>query len=496
MKKHLLSLFIASFSLLLGGCGNNTPIESSVEPEKTLESIAVSGDYRTVYLIDEEFDDVGIIVTATYSDTSTARIKNSLVTFTGFDSSKAVESLPITVSYTEKEITKTTSFNVSIIEDSEDPKVTVNLEVTVKGIEVYESFHSLMYINGTFVTDGSNWTTKVLTQDASNKDLWTTSFEEIAPNQYYDFNIYFGDSNGANFTYGKNTEFAEKDTAWSKLVDLEAAVDGVVTLVIEATFVVPDLSSVTVDVIVDASVIESEGAEATALPEKVYVWAWNNATNSTVRFELGEDAKWHKELEVSIDANTSSGTLACSFVLGTADAANWNCYGGEWESGVFTKWESVERTVTLESTSVEYTAHFKDVPYIAPEGSASLTISYTPSEGSTFGGACFQTSSSGEWTSDSAWAGDFTANNGTYTYKYTPVDDNLNLRFTIKLWYWASDTDKWDAYVTYDSSWHLFNVSFEGEAVINLTTDAVTSGAAYVGSVTSSTGVTINAWGE
>ena len=84
--------------------------------EKTLESISVDvTGAKTSYEVGEEFDTTGIVVTAHYNDETTADVSAS-AEYAGFDSSAAVAEQVITVSYLEGEVTKTTSFNVEIVE--------------------------------------------------------------------------------------------------------------------------------------------------------------------------------------------------------------------------------------------------------------------------------------------------------------------------------------------------------------------------------------------
>lgn len=84
--------------------------------EKTLESISVDvTGAKTSYEVGEEFDTTGIVVTAHYNDETTADV-SAIAEYAGFDSSATVAEQVITVSYLEGEVTKTTSFNVEIVE--------------------------------------------------------------------------------------------------------------------------------------------------------------------------------------------------------------------------------------------------------------------------------------------------------------------------------------------------------------------------------------------
>lgn len=90
---------------------NEKPTIAKYEaPAPTLESIAVSGKYKTKYGYQaEEFDKEGIVVTATYSDQSQQPVDLKDVQFSGYNKSVLGEQT-VTVTYQEK----TTTFNVTV----------------------------------------------------------------------------------------------------------------------------------------------------------------------------------------------------------------------------------------------------------------------------------------------------------------------------------------------------------------------------------------------
>ena len=81
-------------------------------PTKTLDSIALSGTYKTSYKYGDEFDSTGIVVTATYDDLSTDDVTSDAV-FSGY-SSTTMGQQTITVSYTENEVTKTATYTITL----------------------------------------------------------------------------------------------------------------------------------------------------------------------------------------------------------------------------------------------------------------------------------------------------------------------------------------------------------------------------------------------
>lgn len=80
--------------------------------DKVLTSIAVSGDVRTEYSVGDLFDPSGVIVTATYDDSSTKEVTNYTYNPTG---TLYVENTAIVFSYTEGSVTKTTSLGITVV---------------------------------------------------------------------------------------------------------------------------------------------------------------------------------------------------------------------------------------------------------------------------------------------------------------------------------------------------------------------------------------------
>ena len=82
-------------------------------PTKTLESISITTPpTKTAYTVGETFDPAGMVVTATYSDGSTAEVSGYTTSPTGLLTRSDTS---ITVSYTEGNETKTTTQNISVM---------------------------------------------------------------------------------------------------------------------------------------------------------------------------------------------------------------------------------------------------------------------------------------------------------------------------------------------------------------------------------------------
>jgi hypothetical protein len=85
----------------------------TLERQKVLSSISLSGDYPTTFPVDATFSHSGMIVTATYDDESTKDVTAN-ATFNGYDMSTDGEQT-VTVSYTENNVTKTTTYDITVI---------------------------------------------------------------------------------------------------------------------------------------------------------------------------------------------------------------------------------------------------------------------------------------------------------------------------------------------------------------------------------------------
>lgn len=79
-----------------------------------LSSITVTPPTKTEYSTGDSLDTAGMVVTAKYTDNTTRDVTQA-ATLSGFDSSAAGQ-VTVTVSYTEKDVTKTATFNVMILE--------------------------------------------------------------------------------------------------------------------------------------------------------------------------------------------------------------------------------------------------------------------------------------------------------------------------------------------------------------------------------------------
>ena len=85
----------------------------SSTPTKTLSSITVTPPTKTTYTVGDTFDATGMVVTATYSDATTADVTASATT--DFDTQVATAgNKTVTVSYEEDGVTKTDTFSITV----------------------------------------------------------------------------------------------------------------------------------------------------------------------------------------------------------------------------------------------------------------------------------------------------------------------------------------------------------------------------------------------
>ena len=113
-KKFVLAGFVLlaiTGLLALSGCKNDTVPET---PAAKLVSISVNPPTRTVYSVGQSFDPTGMVVTATYNAGEPKDV-TSLAT-TDFDTVAVEKGLakPVTVSYTERGITREDTFTVDV----------------------------------------------------------------------------------------------------------------------------------------------------------------------------------------------------------------------------------------------------------------------------------------------------------------------------------------------------------------------------------------------
>lgn len=118
--------------------GTVTPTESSTQTValKKVQSITLKGSYKTEYEQRDELDTSGLTVTVTYTDGTTRDITEGF-TVTGFDSTNAMESQTLTVTYRGATATYTIKINEKLF-----PSTVFN---SLKGYATVEYSHNSSY---------------------------------------------------------------------------------------------------------------------------------------------------------------------------------------------------------------------------------------------------------------------------------------------------------------------------------------------------------------
>src|SRR5574344_508832 len=134
--------FIIAFSLLLCmslfSCDTGSEESENQQMQAQLMAINVTQlPNKTVYSIGEESDWTGIIVEATYSDNSSKNITE--YTVLGFDTNVATDNEKITISYTERNVTVSTYFSITIADQQTQPEEPESTETTLSSIMVKQN---------------------------------------------------------------------------------------------------------------------------------------------------------------------------------------------------------------------------------------------------------------------------------------------------------------------------------------------------------------------
>lgn len=145
--------------------------------QATLDHIQLdTANVKTEFTVGDTFTYQGLAVTAVYDDGASAIVTGYTVTANGLDANGKLtaESNEATVSYTEKGVTKTATYEITVTEGGSivpDDKTVVSIEITK------EPTTTLYYVGETFTTDGME--IKVTYDDGTTANL-TTGFNASA----------------------------------------------------------------------------------------------------------------------------------------------------------------------------------------------------------------------------------------------------------------------------------------------------------------------------
>lgn len=189
-------LSVLLFSGCIGETGN--PGGSGIS-EFSLMEIKISAlPTKTLYNVGEELDTSGMVVTATYEDYKSGEVTGW--TTSGFDSSSQ-GTKTVTVSYTERGVTKTANFTVSVI-DSSKTTTPEGFVLIKSGTDIEVSVYSPYYIAETELTY-SKW-----------KEVYDWATSSDRGDKKYTFQN-AGTSGG---TVGNENEFPVSKISWRDAV--------------------------------------------------------------------------------------------------------------------------------------------------------------------------------------------------------------------------------------------------------------------------------------
>jgi len=181
--------------------GEEKPSEGGEEEAlPVLQSISISGQFKTEYLVGEEFDKSGIVVTANY-DKGGSKDVSSEASFSGFDSSVAGPCI-VTVSFGGKSAEISLTISESAPEQAEFPVKDVIAFFDEAGLDVVVSSYSSANLEIEYEVDdsfagyfdvyvtGSSHEEMVAYKDALILDGWAVIGESEG-----DFRLQFGETN-------------------------------------------------------------------------------------------------------------------------------------------------------------------------------------------------------------------------------------------------------------------------------------------------------------
>ncbi len=141
-----------------------------------LSSITLTPPTQTTYNVGEELDTTGMVVTANYSDNSTKEVTSD-VNLSGFDSSTAGD-VTVTVSYTEKEITVSETFNVTVTGQS--------VNTYTIAVSANPAAYGTVSGGGEFAEDASVTVTATANSGYAF-EKWTENGEQVSTDASYTF---------------------------------------------------------------------------------------------------------------------------------------------------------------------------------------------------------------------------------------------------------------------------------------------------------------------
>ncbi len=488
MKKFILPIILAACGLTFTACNNSG---GSSKPA-TLESIEISGEYKTDYYVNDELDFTGMVITATYSNNKTKEI-SPYQCQEDYDFSVASESSLVTLTYTEKGVSASDGFYVTVTEKTQEVH-DITLSVTVSGIETYEGKHQKIYVNGSMIPAESagQWGTLALTQDSEDANVWSVVVPSVTLGNYYQYAYYYGGEtvSDVDWANGKCNELAADEN-----LTLETA-EGTYLYESEASFNVPEGGvDVTFTFKVNPVVQATADGEQVNVNEANYLWCWNSLDNGTVLFDTNTDGTRQRELTATFYEGVA--TFQIKFILSSSNtapaASDWDNYcWGAYESGVFVPW-TASLNLDLEDTNIVGGVYnhpscvFESEPEVIPVGeSYEVDFNLTLGENSDVTWMGLNVGD-GPYTSNTSWDSNLTQEGNTWTVHKSYGSDVISINFCFCGGKWVSESDKYgDAYVAAEG-WFIYTVTFAslGEVVIDMSAGDITASGLTVGTVVS-----------
>lgn len=323
-KKFILAscalLALTTFGGFLSSCGNNTTKQTSEDKTIVLTALSNSLNVGGSVTITAKINGKNIAEVLTWKSSNEAV---AIVTETGKVTALTVGETTITA---EAEGYVTGSIQISVVSTTMD----VTLSVTPK-FEEGSKFTSIptgygLYLGCALFGTSDVWGAKILTYNTEDK-AYEITLNDLEIDSLFSYNIYLGTASN-NWTYVNKESKDNAARTFSVSNEKEA---------IDATFYVESKTAAQVTLIVT-----TEFSDKTTLGDTVYVWVWDEMSNSTHKMSKNE------ELTSSYSfTNVPIGSLKISLTLGTSSAASWSV-----------KKENIYLTIAEDTTEVLYTVTF------------------------------------------------------------------------------------------------------------------------------------------
>lgn len=347
----------------------------------------------------------------------------------------------------------------------EPAKIDVTIKTTASGIEEYSGSHSKLYFNSNF--ESSDWTTHVMTQDSTNKDVWTYTFSQVEVDSRFKFNIYYGGDESADWSNGINKEGSSAEPRSITIVENKSVYE------FDSTFTVPTVSH-TFSLILTPHVQTTEGTDDKMF-DSTYLWMWCTSEEKAL-LEKQSDGTWKYEVKEYVGS-----VYQFTPCLGSKSAMDWNYQHGSYEEGAWTTWKAIDITLEEGKTSYSYNIYFNSQPAEITGVTYSVTWHYNATSRDNLGdkiSVCYSVDGGSinwlEMASDKQ-------ENYNYTIKASDIPDGATVKYHLYSWKAKGD----ERYLAKDATGTDFEIEVSKDFEFILNGDFGASAGAYgVGTVT------------